>query len=490
MTLRCRRPPALVLVVALVLVAGAITVPSARGAEGDVTVFQLPDHNSPTYVAAGPDGNVWFTSPVAFGSVANIGRITPSGTTSFYPVPTPRAFGDPYQITLGPDGNLWFTEIFGGKVGKVTPAGAITEFTVGGQPTGITTGPDGKLWFADMGVNALRSISTSGDLGTSVSGLNNPREVVTGSDGNLWVSEGNANAISRISPAGSTTRFSLPSSTFAPNGVALGRDGNVWFTSFTAIGKITPSGAITLFAPPTEGSWPFDITSGPDGNLWFTERNRGGIGRSTPSGTITEFASPLGPGLLGGIASGPDRAMWFTAQDAEQIGRIEVAVTDTTPPVISVPSALSVNATAPTGATVAYTATATDDFDPNPTLTCSPSSGSVFPIGSTVVTCTASDANGNTAHASFDVHVAGAAEQIDDLLALVKSYDLSTLGTSLQDKLTIAQKLLAEGKRAPACEVLVSFLNQVNAQRGKWLTTVQADALATDARRIRAVVGC
>ena len=182
--------------------------------------------------------------------------------------------------------------------------------------------------------------------------------------------------------------------------------------------------------------------------------------------------------------------MWFTAQDAEQLGRIEVAVTDTTPPVISTPSALSVNATAPTGAIVTYTATATDDFDPNPTLTCSPSSGSVLPIGTTTVTCTASDADGNTAHASFSIHVAGAAEQIDDLLALVESYDVRTLGTSLQDKLASVQKLIADGKSARACDVLASFLSQVSAQRGKGLTAGQADALATDARRIRAVLGC
>ena len=38
-----RRPPALVLLVAaLVIVAGAIAAPSARGAEGDVTIFQSP----------------------------------------------------------------------------------------------------------------------------------------------------------------------------------------------------------------------------------------------------------------------------------------------------------------------------------------------------------------------------------------------------------------------------------------------------------------
>ena len=344
-----------------------------------------------------------------------------------------------------------------------------------------------------MGFNALRSITTSGVLGISVSGLNNPREVVAGADGNLWVSEGNANAISRISAAGSMTRFSPPPrAQLAPNGVALGRDGNVWLIVLrqrSARSRLRARSRCSRRPPKAAGH---SISRRVlDGNLWFTERNTGGIGRSVDSlRDNNEFATPLGPGLLGGIASGHDRAMWFTAQDAEQLGRIEVAVTDTTPPVISTPSALSVNATAPTGAIVTYTATATDDFDPNPTLTCSPSSGSVLPIGTTTVTCTASDADGNTAHASFSIHVAGAAEQIDDLLALVESYDVRTLGTSLQDKLASVQKLIADGKSARACDVLASFLSQVSAQRGKGLTAGQADALATDARRIRAVLGC
>ena len=46
-------------------------------------------------------------------------------------------------ITAGPDGNLWFTEAGSDKIGRITPAGVITEFTVpgvGSQPSGIAVG--------------------------------------------------------------------------------------------------------------------------------------------------------------------------------------------------------------------------------------------------------------------------------------------------------------------------------------------------------------
>ena len=39
-------------------------------------------------------------------------------------------------------------------------------------------------------------------------------------------------------------------------------------------------------------------------------------------------------------------------------------------------------------------------------MTCTPASGSTFPIGATTVTCTATDARGNTGSASFTVTVA------------------------------------------------------------------------------------
>jgi X-Pro dipeptidyl-peptidase len=62
----------------------------------------------------------------------------------------------------------------------------------------------------------------------------------------------------------------------------------------------------------------------------------------------------------------------------------------------------------PTGTVVNYTLpTATDNEDPNPTVTCTPASGTKFTVGSTVVTCTAKDANGNTTTKSFNVVVGG-----------------------------------------------------------------------------------
>src|SRR5207237_1059563 len=82
-----------------------------------------------------------------------------------------------------------------------------------------------------------------------------------------------------------------------------------------------------------------------------------------------------------------------------------VTVTDTTAPVITVPANATVEATGPTGAAFTYTASALDTFDGSVAPTCAPASGSIFPFGTTTVTCTAADSHGNIATRAFTVTV-------------------------------------------------------------------------------------
>jgi virginiamycin B lyase len=61
-------------------------------------------------------------------------------------------------ITAGPGGALWFTEFAGNKIGRITTAGTVTEFTLptpNGSPQGITAGPGGTLWFTEVTGNKI-----------------------------------------------------------------------------------------------------------------------------------------------------------------------------------------------------------------------------------------------------------------------------------------------------------------------------------------------
>jgi streptogramin lyase len=335
-------------------------------------------------ITSGPDGNLWFTEDtnVSDGtgvpaiSIDKLVRITPHGTFTEFPLtatnstivaarsdPTTVTDGLPEAITSGPDGNLWFTEAItatpyggdgtiilssSGKIGRITPKGVITEFslpTANTYPTGITSGSDGNLWFTEIssasGGSAVGRITPKGvitefPLSTTNAGL---VAITNGPDGNLWFTEEGSGKIGRITPLGTISEFLLPTVGTSPVMLTSGPDGNLWFTEVTGfdspigptasstIGRITPKGVITEFSIPgssSQGGYrvfrgilngPTAITGGSDGNLWFTNPPDR-IGRITPEGKVTEF--PIPPesngtyGYLYAITNGSDNNLWFT----------------------------------------------------------------------------------------------------------------------------------------------------------------------------------
>jgi hypothetical protein len=78
---------------------------------------------------------------------------------------------------------------------------------------------------------------------------------------------------------------------------------------------------------------------------------------------------------------------------------------DPLPPVLSCPERVDAFCAGPLGARVEFTVSARDAIDRTPTLVCTPPSGSLFPPGDTLVTCSAMDDAGNQATCSFLVAV-------------------------------------------------------------------------------------
>jgi streptogramin lyase len=338
------------------------------------TEFPIPTADSqPVGITCGPDGNLWFAELHA------IGRITPAGVvTEFTRGLSPDSL--PFEITAGPDGNLWFTEQGTEQIGRVTPAGVISEFVipqaVGQVPAtvaGITAGPDGNLWFTEQ-IGAIGRITPAGVVtvfDTTAGGTrrSSPDLITRGPDGNLWYTDDN-DRIGRITPAGVITEFSAGITPGGdPVGIATGPDGNLWFTeeNGSRIGRITPAGVITEFANGiTRASLPTEIVAGPDGNLWFTEQSTDRIVRITPAGVVTEFADGVTSGAgPAGITVGSDGNIWFTEIAGNQIGRLNLAqasgVTTTT--------LRTSTATAVFGQRVTLLAEVTSEFVPTGTVT-------------------------------------------------------------------------------------------------------------------------
>ncbi|MDQ5859295.1 MAG: hypothetical protein M3542_13590 [Acidobacteriota bacterium] len=295
-----------------------------------ITEFPLPEgSNAPFAIAAGPDGNLWFTE---FSTNPKIGRITVAGAITEFPTPRPDA--TPAGIVAGPDGNLWFTQAdyemgFEAYISRITPAGVISQVPVGGFPYDIAAGSDGALWFTEANIqsNQIGRITIAGAVTSyRIPTPPFPWNIAAGPDGNLWFTEILGNKIGRLTTGGTFTEFALPTADSHPSGITAGPDGNIWFTESKGnrIGRITPSGQITEFSIPTASSGPRDITTGPDGNLWFVEENGNKVGRITTSGVVTEFSIPTPASRPLGIIAGPDGNIWFTEAHGNKIGRISL----------------------------------------------------------------------------------------------------------------------------------------------------------------------
>ena len=227
----------------------------------------------PWDIASGPDGNLWFTE--ADDGQGAIVRVTPLGEQTRTAVPHGTV---PFDVTAGPDGNLWLTfgnflSSDGAAIGRARIGGDLTLFAIPGTarnsfediPSDITAGPDGNVWFTQKRFNEIGRITPAGAIREFSVPSSGPIGIAAGSDGNLWFTQSDADRIGRITPDGVVTNF--PISTRGRQ-IIPGPDGALWFTQTASnLGRITASGFITEIpiAAPAES-----ITTGPDGNIWFT----------------------------------------------------------------------------------------------------------------------------------------------------------------------------------------------------------------------------
>jgi len=183
-----------------------------------------------------------------------------------------------------------------------------------------------------------------------------------------------------------------------------------------------------------------------------------------------------------------------TAKDASgnvATASFVVTVVDTTPPTLTLSPNLTADATSPAGAAVTYTVSASDLVDPKPTVACTPVSGAVFPIGTTTVTCTATDFSKNSSSGTFTVTVNGVLQQIGSAMTRVSALNLLPgLTYSLNTELTLAENAFNAGRKVVACALMEAFVLEVESvPHGLLLAPSAADLLAR-ANRIRAVMGC
>ncbi|MBV8774169.1 MAG: Virginiamycin B lyase, partial [Deltaproteobacteria bacterium] len=192
----------------------------------------------------------------------------------------------PFAIAAGPDGNVWFSELRASKIGRITPAAEISSFNLGSGALAdrITAGPDDAIWFTDPAGNRIGRLGLDGTtayvpLPTPESG---PAGIVNASDGNLWFTEYAANRVGRLTPLGILTEFALPYGG-GPAGIAEGGDGRLYVAENTGnrIDRMSIFGWVEEFPLPSSGAHPDSVIRSADGNIWFTEFAAEKVGRLT-----------------------------------------------------------------------------------------------------------------------------------------------------------------------------------------------------------------
>ena len=306
-------------------------------------------------LAAGREGNVWFTcfleTNPAFAGRPRIGRVTPAGQVTEFGGPLPKN-EEAGEIVAAADGNLWFTldsalrfvprKSLPPEIGRITPSGQVTTFPLplGGQygVGDLVAGPNGYLWFS--GAGSLWQISPLGTIARLPTdlGQNNETTLAAGAEGNLWfarkpISGSGSGAIGRLTPTGELTEFGATIPDFAPTTLVPTADGGLLFLygagkAGIAVGRISPSGELTPALATVLGPGKIlgGAAIGADGNLWYSVQvgfTASAIGRLAASGQATEFRNCLrysqpyfGPAKL---VLGADGNLWFTSLESRQL---------------------------------------------------------------------------------------------------------------------------------------------------------------------------
>ena len=251
-------------------------------ASGQVKEFPTPSGGRDLVV--GPDKNLWYTT-----ADGKLGRFTPSTGDAVESLISGGSHAA--WIAAGPDGNLWFSDTGSQQIGKMTTSGTSTVYTVKSSPGRIIDGKDGFLWYGgDDGL--LGRIDTNGNFKEfpfpTINGQGLVDAITVGGDGRLWFTFNDSYHPGTVAAMTTTGDYRVYAMNLTSNllpyshSIVAGPDGNVWFADPDGVVRITPSGRVTVFQLPSGGDSADFITAGADSCLWFSGQKNNSIGHMCP----------------------------------------------------------------------------------------------------------------------------------------------------------------------------------------------------------------
>jgi len=173
------------------------------------------------------------------------------------------------------------------------------------------------------------------------------------------------------------------------------------------------------------------------------------VGVDAVSGEVTSVCSPTSGTTFMVGSTAVSCSATDDAGNVSATSVFQVVVLDGVAPVVHVPVVAPVEAASASGAIVSFAVTASDNFDATATPNCSPLSGTLFGLGTTTVTCLATDIAGNNSSATFGVTVQDTTAPTLTLPGGVSA--TVTSGTSTAVTYAASATDLVDGTLAPVC---------------------------------------
>ncbi len=301
-----------------------------------VDLVQMREGTEVEALAVGPESYLWFAgsnhgpTPSTSSAVSH-----PAARWAKYTVPGTGNVLGVGGLARGPEGNMWFTEPVANRIERVSPTGSPEGFalpTAGSRPSGIVGAPGGFLWVTMEDTGKVAKVDPQVQTVTEIAlgpGAR-PAAIALGSDSALWAVETESATLGRVGFEGGSSSFPLPTdgAIFAGalnSDIVAGPDGHLWLSQEDGpyVAKAVPTSTqpgYVRFEVPEEEAGTSLISNGPRGDLWFATED-GTIDSVATDGE--EFGDPGCPlkdcAEIAALAEGPEGELWFAS--GESIGR-------------------------------------------------------------------------------------------------------------------------------------------------------------------------
>jgi virginiamycin B lyase len=242
-----------------------------------------------------------------------------------FEMPGPNRF--PWTAHPDQDGNFWIPQYgVSNRIARFNPAsGEIKEFRVPHMGPALihsaVPAADGSVWLTEAGAKKLGRWDPATQKISEFQDDWRKHTIKVHPDGSVWSTGG----LTRFDPK--TGAFTHIPEVPTAYGIALDKEGTVWFTEMTrsgSLGKVDPKTLkVTKYIPPTRDR-PRRIQIDDEGMIWFCIYESAKIVRFDPkTESFKEFALPDAKTKPYALGIGTDRSVWYSSEWRDVMGKLD-----------------------------------------------------------------------------------------------------------------------------------------------------------------------